>query len=80
MKVVLTPAGRFLSVNSAARHHKVTSDTVRDRIRKARPGWRYGEPYQIPAGFVPLASSPRRRGGRPRARNTTLRSEDGEPP
>jgi hypothetical protein len=77
MKVVLTPDGRFLSVTSAARHHKITPDTVRDRIRKARSGWRYGEPYQIPAGFVP--SSPRRRRG-PRARSATPLFEDEEQP
>ena len=57
MRTVLTPDGCFLSVISAARHHKVTSGTVRDRIRKGHTGWRYGEPYQIPARFFPLASS-----------------------
>ena len=57
MRTVLTPDGCFLSVISAARHHKVTPATVRDRIRKGHTGWRYGEPYQIPARFFPLASS-----------------------
>ena len=67
MKAVLTPDGRFPSVSSAARHHKVAPDTVRDRIRKGHTGWRYDEPYQIPAGFVPSARpSVRRRGPRER--------------
>ena len=66
MRTVLTPDGCFLSVISAARHHKVTSGTVRDRIRKGHTGWRYDEPYQIPAGFVPSGTPWRKRGPRKR--------------
>jgi hypothetical protein len=66
-KIVLTPAGRFLSVASAARHHKVNVATVRQHIREGYPGWQFEAPYQIPAGFVPLGSTPwRNRGPRKR--------------
>jgi hypothetical protein len=70
-KIVLTPAGRFLSIASAARCYDVTSETVQQRIRKGWPGWRFEAPYQIPA--VTLASPPRR----PRKRRTP---EGEEPP
>jgi hypothetical protein len=63
-KIVLTPAGRFLSMASAARCYDVAPATVQRRIRKGCPGWRYAEPYQIPQGA--LASPPRR----PRERRT----------
>jgi hypothetical protein len=64
VRIVLTPAGRFLSLASAACHHNVAPSTVHWRIRNGWPGWRYAEPYQIPA--VALASRPRR----PRQRRT----------
>ena len=66
-KVVVTPVGRFPSTVSAARHHKVSKVTVLRLIREACPGWRYAEPYQIPAGFVPAAhrSGRRKREERP---------------
>jgi hypothetical protein len=54
---VLTPAGRFPSVASAARHHKVCKDTVLRWIREGYWGWQFEEPYQLPAGFTPLGSS-----------------------
>jgi hypothetical protein len=56
-KIVLTPAGRFLSMASAARCYDIAPATVQRRIRKGWPGWRYAEPYQVPA--VTLASRPR---------------------
>jgi hypothetical protein len=58
VKIVLTPGGRFPSVASAARHHKVSATAVRQHIRDGRPGWQFEAPYQIPAGFVPLARTP----------------------
>jgi hypothetical protein len=51
--MVLTPAGRFQSMVSAARHHNVTRATVRRRIREGCPGWQFEAPYQTPADFVP---------------------------
>jgi hypothetical protein len=64
-RIVLTPAGRFLSIARAARYHDVHPATVQLRIREGWPGWQYAEPYQIPA--VVLASRPRR----PRERGTS---------
>jgi hypothetical protein len=55
---VLTPDGHFPSAISAARHHRVSEATVRLRISAEWPGWRYAEPYQIPAGT--LITPPRR--------------------
>jgi hypothetical protein len=66
-KIVLTPGGRFLSMASAARHHKISDKAVLRRIREGRPGWQLEAPYQIPAGFVPLTRTPwRKRGPRKR--------------
>jgi hypothetical protein len=48
-KSVLTPDGHFPNVTSAARHHKISEDTVRLRIRAEWPGWRYAEPYRVNA-------------------------------
>jgi hypothetical protein len=48
MKAVLTPAGHFPSVISAARHHKISEATVRLRISAEWPGWLFAGPYQIP--------------------------------
>jgi hypothetical protein len=67
VKIVLTPGGRFLSMASAARYHQVSVATVRQCIREGRPGWPLEAPYQIPAGFVPVARTPwRNRGPRKR--------------
>jgi hypothetical protein len=61
VKAVVTPADRFSSVASAARHHNIQRATVLRRIRKGRPGWQFETPHQIPAGFTPLASTWRRK-------------------
>jgi hypothetical protein len=69
--IVLTPGGRFLSMASAARHHKVNVATVRQHILEGRPGWRYAEPYQIPPGALASPS------WRPRERGTS--ENEGQP-
>jgi hypothetical protein len=48
VRAVLTPDGRFPSVTSAARHHKISEDTVRLRISAEWLGWRYAGPYPLP--------------------------------
>jgi hypothetical protein len=53
MMFVVTPEGRFWGVASAARHHKITRATVRSRIRKGSPGWRFEAPGEISTGVVP---------------------------
>jgi hypothetical protein len=50
MMFVVTPEGRVWGVASAARHHKITRATVRSRIRKGSPGWRFEAPG---TGVVP---------------------------
>ena len=49
VRAVLTPDGYFPSVTSAARHHKISEDTVRLRMSAEWPGWRYAEPYRVTA-------------------------------
>jgi hypothetical protein len=41
MKIVRTPAGRFLIVADAAHYHKVTNAIARQHIREGRPGWQF---------------------------------------
>jgi hypothetical protein len=65
--IVLTPAGRFLSMISAAHHHKISAKAVQQHIREGRPGWQFEKPYEIPAGFIPSARTPLRKPG-PRKR------------
>jgi hypothetical protein len=50
---VLTPAGHFPSVISAARHHKISEATVRLRISAEWPGWLYTGPYWAPVPREP---------------------------
>jgi hypothetical protein len=57
VRAVQTPDGRFPNAISAARHHKISEDTVRLRISAEWPGWRYAEPYRVTA--------PREREGQP---------------
>jgi hypothetical protein len=61
-KVVLTPAGRFASVRLAAAHHDLRYETVRQRILRGMPGWRYAEPLP-PLPEIVLASKPTRKLG-----------------
>ena len=61
MRFVVTPEGRFWGVASAARHHKLTRATVRNRIRKGSPGWRFEAPGEILAGFAPSGTQWRKR-------------------